>query len=161
MRLKQNLSAMETDNARLNMKGDNKKLNCVSCHKDHKFDVKEAAVEACLSCHDDEHSLAYKKTKHYKLWKDNNELGVSCASCHLPKVVKGRKKILSALTQHNQNDNLRPRQKMVKSVCINCHGLSFSIDALQNKQLLNNNFANTPSQHIPLIDMWIKYNNKK
>jgi len=161
MRLKQNLSAMSTDNARLDMKGDDKELNCISCHKDHKFDAKEAAVEGCLNCHDDEHSLAYKETKHYQLWKDSSKLGVSCATCHLPKVVKGKKKIISVLTQHNQNDNLRPNQKMIKTVCINCHGLGFSIDALQNKQLINNNFATPAINHIPLVEMWNEYNDKK
>jgi len=161
MRLKQNLSAMTTDNARLEMKGNDKELNCISCHKDHKFDAKEAAVEGCLNCHDDRHSLAYKETKHYQLWRDNSKQGVSCATCHLPKVVKGRKKILSVLTQHNQNDNLRPNQKMIKTVCINCHGLEFSIDALQNKKLINDNFAGPPTKHIPLIEMWNEYNDKK
>ena len=165
MRLKDKLPSMTTGKARLPMKRENKELNCISCHKDHEFDVKEAAVEGCLNCHNDEHSLAYKETKHYQLWKDNDELGVSCATCHMPKVKeeKGNKKhrtIKSVLTQHNQNQNLRPNQIMAKNVCTKCHGLGFSIDALQNKQLINNNFATPPSKHIPLIEMWNEYNNK-
>jgi len=161
MRLKQKLPGMTTNNARLAMKGEHKELNCISCHKDHQFDAKEAAVASCLNCHNDQHSLAYKETKHYQLWKNKDSRGASCATCHMPKIEKGRKKNKSVLTQHNQNHNLRPSQKMVKTVCINCHGLGFSIDALQDKQLINNNFAVPPTQHIPLIEMWNSYNNDK
>ena len=159
MRLDQKLPNLTTGKARLPMKGNDKEISCISCHKDHKFDAKAAAVEGCLNCHNDEHSLAYKESKHYQLWKNKDELGVSCASCHMPKIEKGKKKNKSVLTQHNQNDNLRPNQKMAKSVCISCHGLGFSIDALQDESLINNNFVTPPSKHIPLIEMWNKYEN--
>jgi len=160
MRLKQQLSSMSTEQARLPMTSGNKILNCVSCHKDHQFKAKSAAVASCLNCHDDKHSRAYKKTKHFQLWNNNDERGVSCASCHLPKIVKGKKKNKSVLTQHNQNHNLRPTQKMAKTVCINCHGLGFSIDALQSQSLIDNNFASSPTHHIPLIELWNTYNSK-
>ncbi len=151
VRLKQGLPAITTKQARLEMHENNKALGCISCHKDHQFDIKEAAVEACLTCHDDKHSRAYKKTQHYQLWKNKDPRGVSCATCHLPRIIKGKK---SELVEHNQSDNLRPNQKMVKSVCINCHGLGFSIDALQDTTLIDNNYSKPPAKHIPLVEMW-------
>jgi len=158
IRVKQGMSAMTTEQARLTMHGENKELSCLSCHKDHQFDIKEASVEACLACHDDKHSRAYKETQHYQLWKNGDPMGVSCATCHLPRFIKtvGKKKkrVKYILTQHNQSDNLRPNQKMAKSVCVNCHSLGFSIDALQDKTLINNNYSKPPAKHIPLVEMW-------
>jgi hypothetical protein len=55
--------------------------------------------------------------------------------------------------QHNQNDNLRPNEKMIRSVCMNCHGLKFSIDALADPELVKRNFIGLPSRHIQSIDM--------
>jgi len=154
MRLKQKLSPMNTNMARLPMKDVDQELNCVSCHQAHSFDSKNAAVEACLSCHNDQHSLSYKESSHFKLWEtqDEHELqqGVSCAGCHLPRHKKGKK----VLVQHNQNHNLRPSQKMVKEVCINCHSLAFSIDVLADKQQIINNFSSSSRHHIPMMEMW-------
>lgn len=56
-------------------------------------------------------------------------------------------------TQHNQNKNLRPNEKMLRSVCLHCHSLEFSIDALADKNLIANNFTGTPGVHIRSIDM--------
>ena len=56
-------------------------------------------------------------------------------------------------TQHNQNDNLRPNEKMLRSVCMSCHGLGFSIDALADKDLVQRNFIGKPAIHIESIDM--------
>ena len=36
---------------------------------------------------------------------------------------------------HDQNDNLRPRDKMLRSACLACHGLGFAIDALADEEL--------------------------
>ena len=57
------------------------------------------------------------------------------------------------LVQHNQNDNLRPNEKMLRSVCLNCHGLGFSIDALADPALVARNFQGQPSRHIRSLDM--------
>jgi len=157
MRLKQKLSPMNTAMARLEMTSHDKELNCVSCHQAHNFDTNIAAVEACLSCHNDQHSLAYKNSPHFQLWQlqDNEapQQGISCAGCHLPRHKKGKK----VLVQHNQNHNLRPSQKMAKDTCINCHSLTFSIDALADQQLINNNFSTTPHSHITIMEMWADY----
>lgn len=150
VRLKLGLSAMTTDNARLSMLDNGHDLSCISCHKEHAFDTRFAAVESCLGCHSDQHSLVFKQSTHYLLWRENDEQGVSCATCHLPTIKKGKK----IRVQHNQNDNLRPRQKMAKSVCVNCHGLGFSIDALNDDSLIKNNFSSSPTNHIKLLEMW-------
>ena len=54
--------------------------------------------------------------------------------------------------QHNQNDNLRPNEKMIRPVCMQCHSLAFSIDALADEKLILNNFNGAASKHIPSID---------
>ena len=79
--------------------------------------------------------------------------GVSCATCHLPREIHKNdgKKIIT--TQHNQNDNLRPNEKMLRSVCMYCHGLGFSIDALADTRLVNTNFVGKPSRHVQSLDM--------
>jgi hypothetical protein len=42
---------------------------------------------------------------------------------------------------------------MIRPVCMNCHGLGFSIDALADPALINNNFSGQPSIHIESMDM--------
>ena len=67
-------------------------LDCTSCHKPHQEDRQYAAYEACIQCHDDEHTRNYGKSKHYQLWKGevaagtDTRTGVSCATCHMPRV---------------------------------------------------------------------------
>ena len=161
MRLKQNLSPMTPGQANLPMQpGSNEKeLNCISCHSAHKFDTAHASVDACLSCHNDEHSNAYKGSIHFTLWFNEkmsgskNTTGVSCATCHMPRSVHKSAEGRWIFVQHNQNDNLRPNEKMLRSVCMNCHGLGFAIDALADSNLVKNNFKGRPQQHIKSIDM--------
>lgn len=161
MRLNEKLSAMRPGLARLPMKTDSlkKNLQCVSCHRAHQFDTGYAAVEACLGCHDDEHSLAYKKSVHYRLWvaeqagTDAKGSGVSCARCHLPPEQRYVSGLPLTLTQHNQNDNLRPNEKMLRSVCMFCHGLGFSMDALADQQLVKSNFIGKPRFNVKSLEM--------
>jgi formate-dependent nitrite reductase cytochrome c552 subunit len=82
--------------------------------------------------------------------------GVSCATCHLPREIHRVSGQDIVRVQHNQNDNLRPNEKMIRSVCMNCHGLRFSIDALADAALVESNFNGTPSRHIPSIDMAVE-----
>jgi len=164
MRLAQGLSPMTPGAARRPMKPDtaHKELGCTSCHGAHRFDVKTAAVESCLTCHDDRHTLAYKQSPHFALWQ--KELageapagsGVSCASCHMPRMKMSADDGRRVVVQHNQNDTLRPNEKMIRPVCMSCHGLGFSIDALADKQLIDRNFKGMPSQHVPSIDMAVQ-----
>ncbi|MFV8783221.1 cytochrome c3 family protein [Microbulbifer sp. SA54] len=110
-------------------------LNCVSCHGAHSTDVRYAAVEACISCHDDEHSRNYFTSAHYQAWQETSDVGVSCATCHLPREVSNGETIVN----HNQNHNLRPVEKMLP-VCLSCHGIEFAMAALADKEQHLNNF---------------------
>ena len=169
MRLKLNLPAMTPADARLPMKEDSshKLLGCNSCHQAHQYDLETASIESCLSCHDDKHSLAYKESPHYTLWnkEQSGELpegsGVSCASCHMPRVaVDVSDWLRRTVVQHNQNINLVPNDKMIRSTCLNCHGLEFSIDSLADEALISNNFNGKPTVHIESIDMARKENER-
>jgi hypothetical protein len=163
MRLAEQLPPMTPGRARLPMqpKARNTEMGCVSCHSAHRFDTKKAAVEACMSCHRDEHTLAYERSPHYALWK--KELageapagsGVSCATCHLPRDEHRApgESMKRTLVQHNQNDNLRPNEKMIRPVCMSCHGLAYSIDALADTALVRQNFRGQPRTHVKSMDM--------
>lgn len=136
--------------------------NCNTCHLPHEADIQRANVEACAGCHDDPHTRAYFGSPHEGLWQA--ELaggapgsGVTCADCHMPK-VEGRRGAL--FTTHNQNSYLRPNEKMIRTVCLSCHGLAFSIDALADPELVEGNFNGRPSVHIPSIDWALKRTRK-
>jgi len=161
MRLAQGLSPMQPALARLPMKADaaHRDLACTSCHGDHDFNTRRAAVEACMSCHNDPHTLAYTRSPHYTLWQEELSgsapagSGVSCATCHLPAetvTVDGSQRVV---TQHNQNAHLRPNEKMVRTVCLDCHGLSFALDALADADLIQANFRGSPSRHVESLGM--------
>lgn len=157
MRLAQELSPMTPAMARHPMKPHSlhAELNCSSCHSGHRFDTKFAAVDACVKCHNDQHTLAYLESSHYTLWLDElagdlpEGSGVSCATCHMPRM----KVDYELVVQHNQNETLRPNEKMIRSVCLNCHGTSFSIDSLADQELIEKGFVGQPSQHIESLDM--------
>lgn len=157
MRWAADLGPMLPRDARLPMREDAsaRELDCNSCHSTHRYDTETAAVGACLGCHDDEHSRGYSNSPHARLWWDEvggvapRGSGVSCATCHLPRVVVGD----DVRVQHNQNDNLRPNEKMIRSVCVNCHGVGFSIDALADRELVLRNFDADPGIHVESITM--------
>jgi formate-dependent nitrite reductase cytochrome c552 subunit len=161
MRLAGGLPAMSPANARLPMAGSaaSRTLGCNSCHSDHEFDTRRAAADACLECHADRHSLAYKSSPHFALWRAETNggaavgSGVSCATCHLPRLVSEENGAEVVRVQHNQNANLRPNEKMIREVCMNCHGLGFSIDALADSALIEANFRGRPARHIDSIEM--------
>jgi len=132
-----------------------KELTCNSCHGAHQFDTRLAEVDSCLECHMDEHSIAFKQSSHYKLWvKDiTEENGVLCANCHFPRKEVRYRGVERILVEHNQNNNLRPNQKMIRSVCMNCHGYGFSLDALSDIELIANNFMGKPSKSSKIPEM--------
>ncbi len=129
-------------------------LDCGTCHEPHGVDTRHAAVDACSTCHDDHHTRAYFDSPHYALWKDELAAvvppgaGVGCATCHMTK--SERRGVVT--TNHNQNDNLRPNEKMIRSVCQDCHGLAFSLDALADAALVERNFSGRPQVHVESID---------
>ena len=158
MRLAVGLPPMKVGDARLEMKeiSAHKELNCISCHTDHRFDIRSAAVDACLKCHNDEHSKNYISSPHYNYWRIDTEMkqynkGVSCATCHMPRVKKNGKVIVD----HNQNNNLRPNEKMIRSSCMKCHGLEFSINALADEDLIKHNFNRSPNHQTKSLE-WAK-----
>ncbi len=165
MRLAQDLPAMTTDIARQKIQHEEiKTLSCVACHTAHQFNTQTAAVEACLNCHKDKHSRAYKASAHFRLWRDEQKgiaaknSGVSCASCHLPRIAPKKRKTKAkkprpTKVQHNQNHNLKPNQKMLKDVCLRCHGLSFSLDSLADKEVIRYNFAEPSNKHLQSLEM--------
>ena len=147
---------MTAGEARLPMRPDaaGRASDCATCHRPHAVDTAKAAVDACASCHDDSHSRAYFDSPHYRLWKAELAgaappgTGVSCATCHMPPTVRrGR-----VTTNHNQNENLRPNEKMIRPVCLDCHGLGFSIDSLADRDLIGRNFSGRPAVHVESIE---------
>ncbi len=158
MRLSVGLPPMTPGQARLPMNHDSfhKELNCSACHDSHRFDTQYAAVDACLKCHKDDHSLAYKDSLHFALWEDEVSgigeagTGVSCATCHMPREEDSSGNIF---VQHNQNGNLRPNDKMVKTVCSHCHGLQYTLDALADTDLIHNNFQGESTEKVESIEM--------
>jgi len=162
MRLAAGLPALQISEARLPMRADagHELLGCNSCHVAHRYDVRHAAAEACTGCHDDTHTLAYADSPHHELWKKelSGELpdgsGVSCATCHMPRIEFDVNDWLTrVMVDHNQSANLSPNAKMIRSACLQCHGLEFSIDALADQRLIDNNFSGRPSVHVGTMDL--------
>lgn len=125
-------------------------LTCNTCHQAHDYDTHRAATEACLGCHADEHSRSFPDSPHA------TRTDLSCASCHMPGSLQETDEGPRWLTSHNQNANLRPNEKMIRTVCQSCHGLSFSIDALADPALIQNNFNGQPRHHIDSVDMAVQ-----
>ena len=162
MRMKAGLDAMTPEKARLPMKKESSStpLDCNTCHQAHAYKMESVAVDACLDCHNDKHSLAYKASPHFELWQKEQDgslpqgSGVSCATCHMPRVsIDVSEWLRRVVVQHNQNATLVPNEKMIRPVCMNCHGLAFSIDSLADEKLIGNNFKGKPSVHIKSVDM--------
>ncbi|MCH6258636.1 cytochrome c3 family protein [Puniceicoccaceae bacterium K14] len=161
MRLAQDLSPMTPGMAKIPMNpaAAHRELSCVSCHGAHTFDTQFAAAESCMQCHDDQHTNSYKNSKHYQLWLDEVNgtapagSGVSCATCHMPRIEVQEFGETFTRVQHNQNETLRPNEKMIRPVCLDCHGLGFAIDALADPILIENNFSSPSSVHIDSVEM--------
>ncbi len=152
---------MTVGEARLPMRADagtHRALDCGACHRPHDADTAQAAVEACASCHDDRHTRAYFDSPHHELWQAELSgaappgAGVSCATCHMP-VTEGRETVAA---NHNQNDTLRPNDKMIRPVCLDCHGLQFSLDALADADLVNRNFRGVPAVRVESVEWAVR-----
>jgi formate-dependent nitrite reductase cytochrome c552 subunit len=163
MRLAQKLTPMTPAMARIPMRADARDaaLGCTTCHGAHAFDTKRAAVEACEGCHADNHTKAFRASRHFALWQAEltgtapPSSGVSCATCHLPRELHKSEGGETVAAQHNQNLNLRPNEKMVRSVCLACHGLGFALDALADPHLIASNFKGRPARKVESI-AWVK-----
>ena len=127
MRIKAELSPMTPAMARLEMNPENmhETLTCNSCHAAHTYDTAFAATQGCQQCHADEHTLNYEQSAHAQLWIDEasgnapENSGVSCSTCHVPRIWHeddvGNERIL---VDHNQNNTLRPNDKMLSLIHI-------------------------------------------
>lgn len=157
MRIAAGLSPMTPSQARLPMHAGavHAELDCSSCHSGHRFDTDFAAAEACLRCHADDHSLAYANTSHAQLWADEIAgeakvgSGVSCATCHLPR-LEGEN---GTWVNHDQNSGLRPNETMARQVCMNCHGLEFSLSSLASPQSKIECYGNDPEVRTESVQM--------
>jgi hypothetical protein len=153
MRIAAGLNAMSPSQARLPMTDEaaHRALGCASCHGAHAFDVRRAAASACLGCHADSHSLAYRGSPHERRWQAELDgafwpgSGVSCATCHMPRVRRLDAGEPRVVVEHDQNAALRPVETMVRPVCAQCHGVDFSLAALSDPALVRRNFRAAPA----------------
>lgn len=162
MRLAAGLSPMKPAAAQLPMhdKAAHDELTCNSCHGSHDFDVRFAAVDACLRCHDDEHSQAYEGSPHHELWlaelagRAPENTGVSCATCHMPRIDMDINDWMSRrVVDHNQSAALSPNSKMIRPACLHCHGLGFAMDSLADRPLIDRNFSGRPQVKVQSIEL--------
>jgi hypothetical protein len=136
-----------------------RRLSCAACHDPHGLDTRRAATEACLGCHDDEHSRNFKSSPHFATLRLDGGVGatgpgtVTCATCHLPRVrVEGEKGPRVAVN-HNNTFTLRPRDRMVKEVCLACHGLEFAMSSIVDDGLVRANFRGRPARRHETFEM--------
>ncbi|MEM6365750.1 MAG: cytochrome c3 family protein [Planctomycetota bacterium] len=168
MRLAVGLSPMTPSLARLPMHAGaaHAELDCNACHQGHRFDTQYAAAEACLKCHADDHSLAYMGTAHAEAWQAEVSglaaagTGVSCATCHLPRLDEGD----GVWVNHDQNAGLRPNEIMARQVCLNCHGLEFSLSSLADplgKEACYGEAPETRTESVEMAHSWFEEKKKK
>ncbi|MDJ0594990.1 MAG: cytochrome c3 family protein [Pleurocapsa sp. MO_226.B13] len=127
-----------------------KQMNCNTCHNVHTVNTYTASVDSCLSCHNDNHSLNYKNSPHANIFREigtlprPNEDLVTCATCHLPREVSGDE----VLVNHNNTYTLKPRDRMVQEVCMNCHGVEHAFNSIFDDELVEANFARPPNRKL-------------
>ncbi|MEL6441932.1 MAG: cytochrome c3 family protein [Cyanobacteria bacterium J06621_8] len=152
IRTLEGLSPLTPAMAHLPMQQDalDKQMNCNACHNVHTVNTFTAAVDSCLTCHRDNHSLNYQNSPHGQMLlevgtlpRPNAEL-VTCATCHLPREVAGDQ----VLVNHNNTYTLKPRDRMVKEVCMNCHGVEHAYNSIFDDELVEANFARPPDQKL-------------
>ncbi|MBP0018120.1 MAG: cytochrome c3 family protein [Cyanobacteria bacterium SBLK] len=167
IRLQEGLSPLTPAMAHLPMKeaASDRQMNCNTCHDVHSVNTFTASVNSCLTCHNDTHSLNYVKSKHGLLFTEAKLLPaptadlVSCATCHLPRQrVEGTKTVF---VNHNNTYNLLPRDRMVKDVCMNCHGMEYSYNSIFDDELVKANFDAPPTQYLETLEMVKAFEKKR
>ncbi len=153
IRIREGLSPLQPKMARLPMKKSvlDKEMTCNTCHDVHGVNTFQAAVDSCLACHNDSHSLNYSKSKHAQLLaaEGPSVKSVTCAACHLP-----RMEFDGAIhVNHNNTYNLLPQDRMVKDVCMNCHGMEYSYRSIFDSELVRANFDRAPTKELQTLDM--------
>jgi len=158
IRLREGQSALTPALARLPMQpaARDVQMNCSTCHDVHTVNTLQAAVDSCLTCHSDTHSLNYQNSKHAGLFAADASLprpsagSVSCATCHLPRHGDPGGAVL---VNHNNTYNLLPRDRMVKDVCMNCHGVEYSYNSIFDDALVEANFDAAPTLAMETFDL--------
>ena len=155
MRLAVGLTPLVVGTARLPMhaQATDKTVSCNSCHAPHRYDTVAAEAESCLGCHNDEHSQHWRQSAHGQRWLQDPATGVSCAGCHMPREPHPDNS--SLWVQHNQSANLRPNDKMLKQVCMRCHGLEYAMSALADRAVIDRNFTQPASGRHDSM-MWLR-----
>ena len=157
VRTLESLSPLTPAIAHLPMKDSAKglEMNCNTCHNVHSVNTAQAATDSCLTCHNDRHSLNYKNSPHAQIVSNLQDLprpnqnAVTCATCHLPRTTQGD----TVLVNHNNTYNLKPRDRMVKDVCLNCHGLEHAYNSIFDDELVEANFAHLPTMKLETFDL--------
>lgn len=134
-------------------------MTCSTCHDAHSVNTLPAAVDACLTCHSDPHSLNYENSQHAQLFAADRSLprpsgtSVSCATCHLPRYELKRGDSSITFVNHNNTYTLLPRDRMVKDVCMTCHGVEYSYNSIFDDDLVEANFDKPPSLSLETFDL--------
>lgn len=134
-------------------------MTCGTCHDSHSVNTVQAAVDSCLTCHSDTHSLNYQNSRHAELFAADRNLprpsasSVSCATCHLPRHENGTGDNVFTLVNHNNTYTLLPRDRMVKDVCMNCHGMEYSYNSIFDDELVEANFDAPPTLALETFDL--------
>ncbi|MBX2862063.1 MAG: cytochrome c3 family protein [Leptolyngbyaceae cyanobacterium MAG.088] len=160
IRLLEDKSPLTPAMARLPMQHDamQNQMNCNACHDVHSANTVEASVDACLTCHNDQHSLNYQNSKHAELFASSKDLprpdsgAVSCSTCHLPRVADEFDEAIVHVN-HNNTYNLKPQDRMVGDVCMNCHGVEYSYNSIFDPELVEANFAQPPKLELQSFDL--------
>ena len=165
IRINEGMSPLTPAMASLPMKESalGKQMTCNSCHNVHSVNTYQASVDACLSCHNDSHSLNYQNSKHSQLFLAEGTLprpsieSVTCATCHLP-----RQDFAGVIhVNHNNTYNLLPRDRMVKDVCMNCHSMEYSYNSIFDDRLVEENFNRPPNQELETLSMIHTFQQKR
>lgn len=135
-------------------------MTCNACHNVHSVNTMQAAVDSCLTCHNDTHSLNYENSKHAKAVFASQPLprpgsaSVTCATCHLPRIAhKSAEGIPMAKVNHNNTYTLKPRNRMVGEVCMNCHGVEYGYNSIFDDELVEANFDRPPTLNHQTFDL--------
>lgn len=147
--------------ARLPMKATalDRQMTCGTCHDVHSVNTLQAAVDSCLSCHNDPHSLNYENSRHAELFAADRSLprpsatSVSCATCHMPRHAVQAGESTVTQVNHNNTFTLLPRDRMVKEVCMNCHGVEYAYNSIFDDALVEANFDKPPSLSLETFDL--------
>jgi hypothetical protein len=171
MRTGEGLPPLRPRDARLPMKprvvASELQLDCATCHDPHSVDTRPAATQACLVCHDDRHTQSYAGSPHARTalaldaGSRPGEQMVTCATCHMPRVVVEGRGGPRVAVNHNNSLTLAPPDRMAAMVCTDCHGLEFSLATLLDRRLVDSNFKGRPQGRLKSFKMLTSTENQK